>query len=269
MYIQNSSGNTIRNNRVSNLRYGLHFMSSDNNSFEDNYFFDNVAGAAIMYSQNITLRRNAFVHNRGFSSFGILLQDCRSCLAEDNLILNNATGLFLEATRDSVFRRNTIAENDTALQVFSSSAANVFTENNFIGNLSPLQLVGRGGSIQWQTIAGGNYWSDYDGYDLDADSVGDIPHKIQNIFQYLEGNYPRLRIYMSSPAAQAMILAERSFPILKGSGEADVRPAMRPFKSESGGLSNAETGRGGWRLLTISVLMAAISLFTFSLGRPR
>ena len=92
MYIQSSPRNTIRRNRVSNLRYGVHYMSSDSNTFEDNIFSDNVAGGAIMYSQYITLRRNAFIHNRGFSSFGILLQDCRNCIAEDNLILNNATG---------------------------------------------------------------------------------------------------------------------------------------------------------------------------------
>lgn len=70
MYIQASPNNTIRGNRVSNLRYGLHYMNSNDNSFEDNVFFDNIAGAAIMYSERITLRRNAFVHNRGFSSFG-------------------------------------------------------------------------------------------------------------------------------------------------------------------------------------------------------
>lgn len=269
MYIQSSPNNTIRRNRVSDLRYGVHYMSSDNNTFEDNVFFDNVAGGAIMYSQHITLRRNAFVHNRGFSSFGILLQDCRNCLAEENLILNNATGLFLEATRDSTFRRNTIAENDTAIQIFSSSDANVFAENNFVDNLSPLRLVGRGGSTAWQTAEGGNYWSDYGGYDIDVDSYGDVPHKIQNVFEYLEGNFPRLRIYLSSPAAQSMVLAERSFPILKGSGEADKRPLMRPVRSDL--RVELADGRGLQRywLTAVSLVMLAVSTLGFVRGTIR
>ena len=227
MYIQTSSGNTIRRNRVSNLRYGLHYMNSDDNRFEDNIFSNNVAGAAIMYSRRIELRRNAFTHNRGFSSFGILFQDCDDIRAEDNYIINNATGIFMEALRQSAFRRNVIAENDVALQIFSSSAQNIFTENNFIENLSPLSLVGRNTTTQWQENGRGNYWSDYDGYDLDGDGVGDVAHKVQNVFEYLEGNFPRLRLYLSSAAAQSLATAEKTFPIIKGSAETDTAPLAR------------------------------------------
>lgn len=262
MYIQSSANNTIRRNRVFNLRYGLHFMNSDNNRFEDNLFFDNVAGAAIMYSQKIELRRNAFVHNRGFSSFGILFQDCRECVTEENLILNNATGVFLEGLKNSVFRRNTIAENDTAMQIFASSAQNVFTENNFINNLSPLQLVGKGSSTAWQS----NYWSDYDGYDLDGDRLGDVPHRIQNIFEYLEGNFPRLRIYLNSPAAQSVVVAEKSFPVLKGSNEFDRQPLMRPVKIDFSFQPNSAGGKANWAMFAFSFLMLGFSGFIFKRG---
>lgn len=262
MYIQNSSNNQIRRNRVSDLRYGLHFMNSDDDIFEDNVFFDNVAGAAIMYSKNIELRRNAFVHNRGFSSFGILFQDCRQCVTEENLILNNATGIFLEGLKNSVFRRNTIAENDLAAEIFASSVGNVFSENNFINNLSPLQLVGKGGNTEWKS----NFWSDYQGYDLDGDAYGDVPHKIQNIFEYLEGNFPRVRIYLNSPAAGSIVAAERSFPIVKGSNEFDSAPLMRPvdigvsFRPEKSG------GAAKWSALAFSIVLLGISIFTFKRG---
>jgi nitrous oxidase accessory protein len=261
MYIQSSPNNTIRRNRVSNLRYGLHFMNSDDNRFEDNVFFDNIAGAAIMYSQRIELRRNAFVHNRGFSSFGILYQDCRQCVAEENLILNNATGVFLEGLKNSVFRRNTIAENDVAIQIFGSSQQNVFEQNNFIDNLSPLQLVGGKSATRWQGENGdGNYWSDYDGYDLDGDGFGDVPHRIQNIFEHLEGNFPRLRVYLNSPAAQSLVAAEKSFPILKGSNEFDRKPLMRPVAIGLAFAPQKSAGGGAkWTLFLIS-----LSMLTFS-----
>jgi nitrous oxidase accessory protein len=229
MYIQSCNGNKIRRNRVSNLRYGLHYMFSDNNVFEDNFFANNVAGAAIMYSNKIEFRRNAFVHNRGFSSFGILFQECNQLLAEENFIVDNATGIFMEALRETVFRHNTIANNDVAVQMFSSSDANVFTENNFVNNLSPLQLIGRSTTTAWSENGRGNFWNDYDGYDLNEDGRGDVPLKIQNVFEYMEGNHPRLRLYLDSPAARALAVAEKTFPILRGSSEIDRAPLMKPI----------------------------------------
>jgi nitrous oxidase accessory protein len=227
LYIQNGHRNTIRRNRVTHLRYGLHYMNSDDNTFDDNLFAHNIAGAAIMYSKRIAFRRNAFIHNRGFSSFGILFQECEESVAENNFIIDNATGIFMEALRKSAFRRNVIAENDTAMQIFSSSTGNLFTENNFVENISPLQLVGKRTDTRWQVDGRGNYWSDYDGYDLNGDGIGDVPHKIQNVFEYLEGDYPRLRLYLNSPAAQALATAEKTFPIVRGSMEADTAPLTK------------------------------------------
>jgi nitrous oxidase accessory protein len=266
MYIQSSPNNTIRRNRVSNLRYGLHYMNSDNNTFEENVFSNNIAGAAIMYSRKIELRRNAFVHNRGFSSFGILFQDCSECVAEENLILDNAVGIFLEALKSSVVRRNTIAENDVAMQIFSSSEQITLVQNNFINNFSPLQLVGRTSSARWESEEGGNYWGDYDCYDMDGDGIGDVPHRIHNIFEFLEGNFPRLRIYLNSPAAQSVAAAEKSFPILKGSNEFDRRPLMRPVKISTNFTAPETDGNGKVLLIMASLLMLGFSGFVMKRG---
>ncbi|MCZ2391491.1 MAG: nitrous oxide reductase family maturation protein NosD [Acidobacteria bacterium] len=269
MYIQNSSDNTFRRNRVFDLRYGLHFMNSDDNLFEENVFYDNIAGAAIMYSKNIVLRRNTFVHNRGFSSFGILFQDCRECTIEENLVLDNAVGLFLEASLNSTFRRNTIAENDVAMEIFASSENNTFTENNFINNMSPLTMIGRTSSTKWTSDRGGNYWDDYDGYDLDTDGKGDVAHPIHNIFEYLEGNFPRVRIYLNSPAAQALVAAEKAFPILKGSNEFDRRPLMSPVKIDTVFPPRETGGSAKWFLLAFSAVLLGVSFAVFRGGVAR
>lgn len=244
LYIQSSPGSTIRQNQVYSLRYGVHYMFSDRNTFEDNVFAYCVAGAAIMYSYDIDFRRNAFVHNRGFSSFGILFQECERCLAEGNFIIDNATGIFMEALRDSRFHDNVIAENDVALLMFSSAERVVFCNNNFVQNLSPLQLVGRSTTTRWVCGGRGNYWSEYTGYDLNGDGTGDVQHRIQNIFGYMEGNHPRLRLYLESPAAQALELTERLFPVVRASQEIDRAPLMRPvplrypFEGTEGSMSH-------------------------------
>lgn len=238
MYIQSCNDNQVRRNHVSNLRYGLHYMFSDRNVFEDNLFENNVAGAAIMYSNHIEFRRNAFVRNRGFSSFGILFQECNELVAENNFIIDNATGIFMEALRKTRFRRNVIAQNDIAMQMFSNSDDNVFTENNFVDNLTMLQLVGKSTTTKWSESGRGNFWSAYEGYDMNEDGRGDVPQRVQDVFEYIEGNHPRLQIYLDSPAAKALAVAEKTFPVLKGSQEIDRAPLMRavdlryPFAAE-------------------------------------
>ena len=263
MYIQSSPGNRITRNRVTKTRYGLHFMNSDDNKFEDNIFSDNIAGAAIMYSKRIELRRNAFIHNRGFSSFGILFQDCDECITENNFIINNACGVFLEALRKSRFVNNVIAENDVAMQIYSSASGCEFSGNNFVENLSPLQLVGRETDTRWQQ----NFWSDYEGYDLDSDGTGDVAHKVQNVFEYLEGNFPRLRLYFNSPAAQALATAERTFPIIKGSSLSDAAPLSKaasftyPFQETTGNRAPQ------FLLASLSILMFGLAAATIWKGQ--
>jgi nitrous oxidase accessory protein len=121
-----------------------------------------------------------------------------------------------------------IAENDVAIVMFSSADENVFTGNNFVENLSPMHVIGRSTTTRWSEDGRGNFWGNYDGYDLDVDGIGDVPHKVQNVFEFMEGNYPRLRLYLNSAAAQALALAEKTFPVLKSSREIDRAPLSRP-----------------------------------------
>jgi nitrous oxidase accessory protein len=228
-YIQNANRTLIMDNDVFDLRYGLHYMYADSNVFLGNKFHDNVAGAAVMYSTGIVMRRNAFVHNRGFASYGILFQDCHWMQADSNIVADNVVGMFFEASTDNLFRHNIIARNDLALQMFQNSINNTFAENNFIDNLSPLTIVGKRTESRWSKDGRGNYWSSYDGYDIDADGIGDVPMKIQNIFTYLEGSYPNLRLYLYSPASQALAVAAKAFPILAINEERDENPLMRPM----------------------------------------
>lgn len=227
-YIQNANHTWIEHNEAYNVRYGVHYMYADSNTFLSNRFYDNVAGAAIMYSKGIRMRHNVFSHNRGFSSFGILFQDCHGLIADSNVIADNVVGLFFEASTNNEFRHNIIAQNDIALQMFQNSINNTFSENNFIDNLNPLAIVGKRTESRWNVAGRGNYWSSYDGYDLDGDGIGDVPMKIQNVFQYLEGQNANVRVYLYSPASQALAAAAKAFPIISINEEADDYPLMQP-----------------------------------------
>ena len=227
-YIQNANQTLVEDNVVYGVRYGLHYMYADSNIFLRNVFVDNVAGAAVMYSHHITVRHNVFQRNRGFASFGILFQDCSELVVDSNVVADNVVGLFLEATRNNVFRHNVIAQNDIALQMFQNSTGNEFLENNFVDNLSPLELVGKSTGSQWSVGGSGNYWSGYGGYDMNGDGIGDVPMKIENVFQYLEGRNGNIRLYLYSPASQALAVAAQAFPVIPISHEADAAPLIRP-----------------------------------------
>jgi nitrous oxidase accessory protein len=227
-YIQYAHHTLIERNQAFGLRYGVHYMYADSNTFTLNRFTDNVAGAAIMYSRDIRMRHNIFSHNRGFASFGILFQDCHGMIADSNVVSDNVVGIFFESTTDNLFRHNVIAQNDVALQMFQNSIGNTFTENNFIDNLNPLLMVGKRTGTRWNFDGRGNYWSSYKGYDVDGNGIGDVPMKIQNTFQYLEGQNANLRLYLYSPASQALGAAAEAFPIIAVNSEEDNHPLMTP-----------------------------------------
>jgi nitrous oxidase accessory protein len=244
IYIQNANHTMIRDNEVFDLRYGLHYMYADTNTFIRNVFRDNVAGAAIMFTKHIVLKHNVFIRNRGFASYGLLLQDCHESVADSNVIADNVVGIFFEASTGNVFRHNVVARNDLALEMFQTSTGNAFTENNFIDNLNPLTIVGRRTESSWSVGGKGNFWSAYDGYDLDGDGVGDVPMNIENVFSYLEGKNANVRLYLYSPASQALEASARAFPILDVSGERDEHPLTGPIAVEMPALPGAGPSTG-------------------------
>jgi nitrous oxidase accessory protein len=223
-YIQSSSKGTIVGNVARDLRYGLHYMFSDDNLFEDNSFENGAAGTALMYSRRIVFRRNRFLHNRGFASVGLLLKTCDDVLAEDNLIADNARGIFIEGSYRNVFRRNVVAESDAAIVLYDSSGENRFEGNSFVSNMTPLTLVGR----RTDTVFAGNYWSDSAEPDLDGDGRADRPYRLTSVFDHFRGNLTAADLFSQGFAASAVAAAELSFPVLRAIPVEDAAPLMRP-----------------------------------------
>jgi nitrous oxidase accessory protein len=224
IYIQSSPHGLIRNNVARDLRYGLHYMYSDDNVFEGNVFERADAGTAVMFSRRLTFRRNQFLHNRGFASVGLLLQSCDDVLAEDNLVADNARGVFLEGSNRTEFRGNAIVESDAAFVLFASSMRTVVRGNTFVDNLSPLLLVGR----RTDAVFRGNYWSDNVAFDLDGDGITDEPYRLTNVFDHLRGNLTAADLFSRSLGASALAAAERTFPALVGAPLVDATPLARP-----------------------------------------
>jgi nitrous oxidase accessory protein len=224
IYLQNASKGIIRGNRARDMRYGLHYMFSDDNLFEDNVFENGAAGSAIMYSERIIFRRNQFIHNRGFASVGLLLQQCDDVLAESNLIADNARGIFLEGTQRVVFRGNIVAQSDAAIVAFDSAKATRFEGNAFVGNMTPLLLVGK----RLDAVFLANYWSGHAEPDLDGDGRTERPYRLTSVFDHMRGNLTAADLYVDGFAGTALSLAETAFPVLEPFRVVEESPLASP-----------------------------------------
>jgi nitrous oxidase accessory protein len=223
-YIQSSPRGFVARNRARDLRYGLHYMFSDDNVFEDNVFENGAAGTALMYSRRLAFRRNRFARNRGFASVGLLLKTCDDVVAEDNFIGDNARGIFLEDSQRNTFRRNIVAASDIAIVLYDSARENRFADNAFVANLTPLWLVGK----RTDTRFDGNYWSDNDEPDLDGDGRSDRPFRLTNVFDHFRGNLTAADLFSAGFAGAALGVAERTFPVLAPVPVEDRAPLARP-----------------------------------------
>ncbi len=260
-YFDHSDSNRVEENEFFELRYGIHYMFCNANSFERNLFRDSMGGAAIMYTEGVVFRGNRMVDNRrGINAFGLLLKDCRDSVAEGNAFVNNTRGVFLDNSHGNLLRGNLVAWNDVAVMLFASSLNNRFTRNDFVGNLSTLLTVGRA-DADWTPDGVGNHFSDYRGYDVDGDGVGDVEHRLQDAFEYLIGSRPLLRMFLNSAVSDALSAAERSFPLVPTSDERDRAPFLRPVSGVVLDAGRDRQGSAPVAAASIGVCLVAIWLY--------
>jgi len=226
----------IRNNTVRNGRYGLHFMYSDGNRIEDNRLEGNSVGAFLMYSRNLHLERNVFLANRGPSGYGIGLKDMDGVEVRDNRFLGNRIGVYIDNSPWSVdvydhFARNVIAYNDIGVAFQPAVQRNVFRDNAFLENQEQVAVLGAGDfhGNDFTVEGRGNFWSDYRGYDLDEDGLGDVPYRAESLFENLVDRETKLRLFLYGPAQQAIELAARAVPAIQPVPKlTDTHPLMAP-----------------------------------------
>jgi nitrous oxidase accessory protein len=218
-------------------------MYCDDNVFEDNVFEGNQTGGAIMYSRRLQLRRNRFAGSRGPSAYGLLIKVADDVLVERNWFVDNTSGMFLEDTPSSsrhgcTIRDNVIGGNDVGVTLQPSVVRALFTGNVFVANRLQVQTLGRtrGEQNVWSKDGRGNWWSDHVGFDSDGDGIGDAPYRLEAFFENLTDRWPAVGLLRMGPAAEALEIAARAFPIVR------PRPMLRddhPLMDAPAGLAHA------------------------------
>ena len=209
-----------------NLRYGLHFMYSDDCRYVKNVFRHNGSGVAVMYTKRVLMAGNRFEDNWGPAAYGLLLKEIADPRLEGNVFSHNTTGLLADGANRLVAEHNDFVGNGWAVKLDASTVDGRFEHNNFAENSFDVTTNSRSPS----TTFAGNYWDSYRGYDLNRDGVGDIPHRPVRLFSLLvEHNAPAL-ILMHSAFVELLDGAERLIPTLTPDALVDPTPAMRKLK---------------------------------------
>ena len=224
----------VTGNDVRDSRYGLHLMYASDTVMEDNALGDGSVGAFLMYSDRSVFRRNVVTGNRGPSGYGLGLKDNDDLIAEDNDLVGNRVGIYLDNSPNridshGVIRGNRIAYNDVGLAFLPAVRRNEISGNTFQDNLEQVAVLGPGTFAgNAFTVGGrGNFWSDYRGFDLDGDGLGDLPYRSESLFETLIDRHPELRLFRYSAAEDAVDLATRAFPVIKPRTKLeDVAPLM-------------------------------------------
>ena len=209
-----------------NIRYGLHFMFSDDDTYRHNMFKNNGSGVSVMYTRRIAMLDNTFIENWGSSIYGVLLKEITDARIEGNHFIRNTTGIYMENSDRITVTHNDFISNGWAMRVLASCNSDHFTQNNYKGNSFDVTTNGTLKEVYFNN----NYWDKYDGYDLNKDGVGDIPYRPISLYAQIIEQNPQSVMLMRSFIVNLIDKVERAIPSITPESVKDDKPAMKPWK---------------------------------------
>lgn len=212
-----------QNHSHHNIRYGLHFMFSNNDTYMENLFTENGAGVAVMYSNHVLMQRNTFKLNWGPNAYGLLLKEISDAQIINNIFDQNTAAVQMESTNRIEVQSNDFKNNGWALRISASCDENVIHHNNFNANTFD---VATNGTMMLNEFYN-NYWDKYDGYDMNKDGVGDIAYHPVSMYSMVIEQNPNSLLLLRSFMVSLLDKAEKAIPSLTPENLVDKEPLIR------------------------------------------
>lgn len=259
-----SKRNVFSRNRFSDLRFGIHYMYTNDSEVSDNISTGNSVGYAIMFSSRLKIRGNV---SDGDRDHGLLLNYANGSEITGNTVIGRlqpAERWLMGGNRnmDADMPKSEMAEpsdqdpgtlrpgpekcvfiynanknrfNDNVFQgcaigihFTAGSEGNAISGNAFINNQNQVKYVGTR-YADWSKDGRGNYWSDNPAFDLDGDGIGDNPYRPNDLIDKVLWTSPQAKLLTTSPAVQVIRWAQAQFPALLPGGVVDSHPLMAPI----------------------------------------
>lgn len=212
-----------RNISNGNIRYGLHFMFSNDDAYITNVFKNNGAGVAVMYTKNVKMFNNYFEENWGDSAYGLLLKEIADSYIFNNTFSKNTSGIYMEGTSRIKVEKNVFEANGWGMKIQASCMENEITLNNFVKNTFDIST---NGSLVLNTF-NENYWDKYEGYDLNRDGKGDVPYHPLSLFATLTETTPSSMLLYRSFMITLLDKSEKVLPSITPDDFIDNKPLMK------------------------------------------
>ena len=212
-----------RNISTQNIRYGLHFMFSNDDAYISNIFKNNGAGVAVMFSKRVKMFNNTFEENWGDSAYGLLLKEISDGYIFNNHFIKNTSAIYLEGASRIKLEKNVFKSNGWGMKMQASCMDNELVNNNFLGNTFDIST---NGSLVLNKF-NSNYWDKYEGYDLDKNGVGDVPYHPLSLFAVLTEKNPSSMILFRSFMITLLDKSEKVLPSITPDNFIDNTPLMK------------------------------------------
>lgn len=238
VYIDTSNDSAIEDNLFEDLRYGVHYMFTHNSRVIGNTTRHTRTGYALMQSRKLTVVGNRSVDDQ---NYGILMnyitystltgnrvEAVRSGDGGGDAMIAGAEGkaLFIYNSLFNRIENNRFESSALGIHLTAGSEDNRISGNAFIGNRQQVKYVASR-TQEWSADGRGNYWSDYLGWDRNADGVGDVAYEPNDKVDQLLWMYPQVQLLMTSPAIELLRWVQRAFPVTRPPGVRDSFPLMR------------------------------------------
>ncbi|MDR0769680.1 MAG: nitrous oxide reductase family maturation protein NosD [Burkholderiales bacterium] len=227
-----SSANRIEDNTGYDSRYSLHFMYADRNEIRSNRFRDNSVGVFLMYSHGSTINGNILTGASERFGIGLGLKEVSDCIIENNTVLYNANGMYLDQSpyqpgTTNKFLGNRFLYNAVAIRMQGVMIGSQFEGNHFDGNIADIDNDTQASNLslnRWFR----NRWDKYEGFDRNRDGYGDTPHEVYAYADHLWRHQPSTLFFYASPIIGIMNFMARLMPFSEPALLAvDPQPVVR------------------------------------------
>jgi nitrous oxidase accessory protein len=216
MVVWYSHGNTIEENLGEYGRYSLHFMYAGKNYVRNNTYQHNSVGIFFMYSNDTIATGNLVKSAVGATGIGIGLKDATNFVIEDNTIVYNSQGMYIdrspfEPDMNNWIRNNKIMYNAEALHFHSLCENSIITGNTIVGNIEDVVNDSRS-EKDFNNEFSMNFWDNYEGFDRNRDGYGDNTYRLYQYADKLWTYNPSVKFFYGSPVLSLLNFLSKLAP---------------------------------------------------------
>jgi len=214
-----SNHNLFKNNRFIENRFATHLSLSHSNIFRNNFYQYNSVAIMIMGAKKTKIISNQILSSKGASGIGVVINGVADFRFEHNIVKFNAQGLYIEGGEKAKGMKryiinNQISYNKEAIHFHQSIKDNTITHNKIVGNIEDItkDLPSKRES---SNIIEYNYWDRYEGFDNNADNIGDTPHRVYQYANSLWQYNHKVKFFYASPIMSLLNFISELAPFIE------------------------------------------------------